>query len=186
MLKFISSGYSKATLLIISGIIIAFFPDIIFGTVSIIGGIVLAVSIISLIMKLLSGGMFFIGGNIVGIIAGIAIMLLPSLIKNGVPIAIGLFMIITGTERIVRAVKNSGGRNYKLINGISGGITLLLGIFIMSHSNGIGSLLGIITGIALIGMGALNVWSERNPSVKSDEIIDIDSYNISDDKKSLK
>ena len=186
MLKFISSGYSKATLLIVSGIIIAFFPGIISGAASIIGGIVLVVSIVSLVMKFMSGGAFSIGGNIVGILAGIAIMLLPSLIHNGIPIAVGLFLIITGTERIVRAVKNSGGRNYKIINGIFGGITLVLGIFVMCHTHGISSFLRIIIGIALIVMGALNVWSEKNPSASDDGIIDVDSYSVSDDKKFLK
>ncbi|MBQ3855092.1 MAG: hypothetical protein II762_00185, partial [Ruminococcus sp.] len=69
------NGYTKGVLLIVAGLLIAFFPGLISGIFYTIGGIILAFSIVSLIAGIGTfGGKILGGGSIAGIIIGIVII----------------------------------------------------------------------------------------------------------------
>ncbi|MBP3249306.1 MAG: DUF308 domain-containing protein [Ruminococcus sp.] len=181
------NGYTKGVLLIVAGLLIAFFPGLISGIFYTIGGIILAFSIVSLIAGIGAfGGKIFGGGSIAGIIIGIVIISLPSLVHIGIPLIAGVVFASTGLERLFTAIQAKKlGKNW-IISLVAAIVLLLIGGTLMFHPVKTGTAARILLGAALVGVGVFNSFVDSKNSSDTGGIIDVDSYTVKDDTKYLK
>ena len=167
----------KATVMAVSGILIAFFPGVINELFYMVGGLVIAVNIILLIMKLLSGGGISSAvNNIIGIIVGVIINALPSFVHTGIPLIAGIIIGFSGIDRLVTSISYNGGKR-NIIIGIA--LIILSGVLIFNTA-AITKPVRIIIGLVLVGMALFNLFnSGHGQSSGSGNVIDVDDYNIS-------
>ena len=180
-------GYSKGVLLIVAGLLIAFFPGLISGLFYIIGGIILAFSIVSLIAGLVTpGGTFIRGGSVAGIVIGGLVIALPSLVHIGIPLIAGIIFGAAGLDRIGTALQSRKyGKNWTMT--LAAGIVLLIvsGVLIF-HPIDSGTIARILLGAVMVGVGVFNICVDRKYAPGPGDIIDVDSYTVRDDTKYLK
>ncbi|MBQ8959771.1 MAG: DUF308 domain-containing protein [Ruminococcus sp.] len=178
------NGYTKGVLLIVAGLMIAFFPGLISGIFYTIGGIILAFSIVSLFASL--GGRAFGGGSIVGIVIGIVIISLPSLVHIGIPLIAGAVFASSGLERLFAANQaRKIGKNW-IVSLIAAIVLLLVGGVLIFHPVKTGTAARILLGAALVGVGVFNSFVDSKNAPGPGDIIDVDSYTVRDDTKYLK
>ena len=167
----------KAAVMAVSGILIAFFPGVINELFYMVGGLVIAVNIILLIMKLLSGGGISSAvNNIIGIIVGVIINALPSFVYTGIPLIAGIIIGFSGIDRLVRSISYGSGK----LSIITGAALVIAGGILIFYNANISNTVRIIIGLALIAMAVFNLFnSGHGQSSGSGNIIDVDDYNIS-------
>ena len=177
MLSINKDKLTKAIIMIASGLLIAFFPGVINKLFYITGVLVIAVSVITLVIKLVTGnGILSSVNNIVGIIAGALIIWFPSLITVGIPLIAGIMTGFSGIDRIFRSIEN-GLDKKSLIMGI---ICVIAGGILVFYNNDVSNTMRIIIGLVLVGMGIFNLFiKESGKNTSSDNIIDVDDYKIS-------
>ena len=168
-MKISNSDYiAKGLTLIISGVLIGFFPNIIAWIFYIIGGIIVLSSIFMLLGGVNSGmDGTLAGSSIAGIIIGVIVLLLPRVIS----------VIFYAISRLSRLFKSGEDKN---LNKISLGFSLALlafGIFLLFRPFAAGNLARIIIGIIMILLGVFNFYvahmiNKRNKDSAPD-IIDV-------------
>lgn len=174
-MKEVSSNYiTKGIIFILCGILIGFLPGIVNWIFYIIGGLIVAASVLLLLKSLSGGDGSLVGGSLVGVIIGAVVMLIPRILHIGIPIAAGIFFIIQGFTKIVSAVKSDDAKKPKLIFGI---ILLLFGGFLLGSPWRAGTIVRIIIGLVLIAIGSFyfyvaHVAKQRGDS-GSNDIIDV-------------
>ena len=181
------TGYTKGIALIISGLLIAFFPGIISRLFYIIGLMIVIISAISLLAGLFApGGKVISGGAIVGIIIGAVILFLPSFVHIGIPLIAGVVFATSGLDRIATAIRcKSSGSNW-LLTLIPGIALLILGGALILHPGNASRIARIIIGLVMIAVGVFNLLMDRKSAPGPGAIIDVDSYTVHDDQKYLK
>ncbi|MBQ1464923.1 MAG: DUF308 domain-containing protein [Ruminococcus sp.] len=173
---------SKGVLLIIAGLLIAFFPGVINKLFYLLGMGLIIFSIVSVVMSVLAGAPRFAGG-VIGVIAGIVITSLPSFVKVGVPMIAGIIFLTSAIERL-----GSAWRSYKagmrFIPGVIPGILgLIAGGFLLFHPLGSSTFIRIVLGFILIALGSFNIFTDLKINRPADDgIIDVKDYTVSDDK----
>ncbi|MBR1591881.1 MAG: DUF308 domain-containing protein [Ruminococcus sp.] len=175
MTKINRDKIGKAAVMIISGLLIAFFPAVINRLFYIVGGLLIVVNIVLIVMKLISGGSISsTANNIIGIFIGIIINALPSFVYTGIPLIAGIIIGFSGIDRIFGAISN-GKDTRSLITGI---VLLIIGGILIFYNVNVTNTMRMIIGLALIAMGVFNLFSggRGNPSGK---IIDVDSFRVS-------
>ncbi|MBE6863659.1 MAG: hypothetical protein E7495_03680 [Ruminococcus flavefaciens] len=178
-MKISNSDYiAKGLTLIISGVLIGFFPNIIAWIFYIIGGIIVLSSVFMLLGGVNSGmDGTLAGSSIAGIIIGVIVLLLPRVISVGIPIVAGIVFIFYAISRLSRLFKSGEDKN---LNKISLGFSLALlafGIFLLFRPFAAGNLARIIIGIIMILLGVFNFYvahmiNKRNKDSAPD-IIDV-------------
>ena len=85
-MKIDNSGFTaKCIILIISGALIAFFPQVITWMFYILGGIIIVSCLFIMLTSMGSGdGSLMSSGSIVGILIGVGIMFLPKILTIGI------------------------------------------------------------------------------------------------------
>ena len=181
MKNYSSHSVSKGVLLIIAGLLIAFFPGVINKLFYLLGMGLIIFSVVSVVMSVLAGMPSFTG-PVVGVIAGIIIISLPSFVTVGVPMIAGIVFITSALERLgsaYRCYKAGAGFWLKAILGIIG---LSAGCFLLFHPLGSSSIIRMILGFILIALGAFNIFTDLKINRPPDDgIIDVEHYTISDD-----
>lgn len=179
----------KGVILSFSGVLIAFFPNVINWLFYIIGGIIVFACILSALSSVFGGeGTFMLPAGLAGAALGVGIILLPRFINIQIPVIAGLIFVIMGAIRLSKAVTNKeGNRKADIILGllfIAGGVTLLFNPFKA------GKALRIMTGLIMIGFAVFNFYvayviKQRNDAY-SPKIVNVDDYTVKDDFKQLK
>lgn len=160
----------KGTVMIVSGLIVAFFPGIISSLFYLIGTAVILFCVINIIKALVSGVPVAVIPNVLGILAGSAITSLPHFVTTIIPLTIGLILVFNGVDYIGKAVTNSGSR---ILNIILAVVALGLGCTLLFHLVKAGNVTRIIAGLVMIGAGAYDFFTSRNSGGGNGDIIDI-------------
>ena len=174
---------AKSIILIISGIIIAFFPGIISSLFYLIGTAVIIFCVINIIKSLITANPVAVVPNVIGIIVGGAITSLPHFVQTIIPLTIGLILAFNGLDFVGKAISNVGSRVLNIILAV---ITLGLGCTLLFHLVKAGNATRIIAGLIMVGAGVYDFLSGKNSSGGNGGIIDVDSYSVRDDNKYLK
>ncbi|MDE6035194.1 MAG: DUF308 domain-containing protein [Ruminococcus sp.] len=160
----------KGLILLISGIIIAFFPGVISSLFYIIGMAVIIFSVINIIRSLTAGNRLIIP-DIIGIIIGGAITSLPHFVQTIIPLTIGLILAFNGIDYAVRAFNNNGGS--RIVNAILASIDLVLGGTLLFNLISAGNATRIIAGIVMIATGIYDCISGKKSGGNNGDIIDL-------------
>lgn len=174
---------AKGIILIISGIIVAFFPGIISSLFYLIGTAVIIFCVINIIKSLITANPVAVVPNVIGIIVGGAITSLPHFVQTIIPLTIGLILAFNGIDFVGKAISNVGSRVLNIILAV---ITLGLGCTLLFHLVKAGNATRIIAGLIMVGAGVYDFLSGQNSSGGNSGIIDVDSYSVRDDNKYLK
>lgn len=174
---------AKGIILIISGIIVAFFPGIISSLFYLIGTAVIIFCVINIIKSLITANPVAVVPNVIGIIVGGAITSLPHFVQTIIPLTIGLILAFNGLDFVGKAISNVGSRVLNIILAV---ITLGLGCTLLFHLVKAGNATRIIAGLIMVGAGVYDFLSGKNSSGGNGGIIDVDSYSVRDDNKYLK
>lgn len=160
----------KGTVMIASGIIVAFFPGIISSLFYIIGMAIIIFSVINIVKSLIAGSPAGILPNVIGIIIGSAITSLPHFVQMVIPLTIGIILAVNGLDFAAKAFSNVGSR---IINIIMAVITLGLGCTLLFNLVGAGNATRTIAGLVMIGAGVYDFFTSRNSGGGNGTIIDI-------------
>lgn len=174
----------KGLILIISGVIIAFFPNIISKLFYLIGVIIILFFAVKIIKAIISADCnpLSITLDVFGIIAGGIITSLPSFVQIMIPLTVGFILTANGIDFIVKALSSPYKR---IINAVVAVILTGLGVTLMFNLVKAGGAIRITAGIIMIVAGAYDFFMSRH-SYESGGIIDVDSYTVKDDTKFLK
>lgn len=194
-MKIDNTGYIvKGILLAVCGVLFAFFPNVISWTFYIIGGIIVAGSILTGLGGITQGDGSLLPAGGIGAAIGLFIMCLPKVISAHISIIVGLIILIISIVQIVKALTKEMKKGLKILQ-LSFGIILLLGsVFLIFDPFKGGNIIRIIVGIIMIGYAAFNFYvayviNERNGGVitntssanKYDNIIDTSGHDVPDD-----
>lgn len=159
-MKISTSDYiTKGFALVISGVLIGFFPNIISWIFYILGGIIVLSSVFMLLGGVNSGmDGTLAGSSIAGIIVGVIVLLLPRVISVGIPIVAGIVFIIYGISRLSKLFKRGEDKNVNKISLAFSLVLLAFGIFLLFRPFSAGTVARIIIGIILIILGVFNFY----------------------------
>lgn len=175
---------AKGTIMIVSGIVVAFFPSIISKLFYLIGMAVIIFCVINIIKSLVAGNPVSVVSNVIGILIGSAITSLPHFVQTIIPLTVGIILALNGIDYIGKAIANIGSR---VLNVILAVIALGLGCTLLFHLVKAGNVTRIIAGLIMIGTGVYDFFTGHNSGSNSGSgIIDVDSYSVKDDNKFLR
>ncbi len=174
---------AKGIILIISGIIVTFFPGIISSLFYLIGTAIIIFCVINIIKSLITANPISIIPNVIGIIIGGVVTSLPHFVQTIIPLTIGLILAFNGLDHVGKAISNVGSRAFNIILAV---ITLGLGCTLLFHLVKAGNATRIIAGLVMVGAGVYDFLSGKNSSGGNGGIIDVDSYSVKDDNKFLR
>lgn len=176
--------YSFETIIIILGIIIIFNPAIIDTIFNIFGVIIVAYNVIKFVMgKLGKAPEYPIMKFIFGLLLGISVSAIPHMVKFGIPLVLGCFVLYNGLERLILSYQikqHSGKYGTSLIMGI---VFSLLGILVIINPFKTSSFLFRILGIVLAGMGVMKIVSDMRIRKQNEDIIPDVIEGVFHDKK---
>lgn len=188
-MKISKAGYiAKGLFFTILGALTAFFPGIISMFFYIVGGVIVISCVVSIISS--GGDGVMTGAGIGGIIVGVLVIMLPKIIEVSIPIIAGILFIGYGLKCLGKAFKSEKPKDSRIVSGGFGAFIIIAGIVLVVNPFSAGNVARIAIGIALILMGVFNFLvagaiTKRSKNSPSD-IIDINSYTVHDDNKSLR
>lgn len=191
-MKIDNSGYIfKGILLLVSGVLFAFFPGVVSWIFYIIGGIIIIGSIFTFIGGLGSGDA---GGllptSIVGAFIGLVVMYLPRIITSQISVIAGAIIAVIAITQIIKALNKELTKRMKIFQLVFSVLMLVGSIFLIFNPFHGGKIIRIIIGLVMIGFAAFNFYvayviNERNGGVIStDGVIDTHGYEAKDDSNS--
>ena len=181
---FMKTNMAKGTIMIVSGIIVTFFPSIISKLFYLIGMAVIIFCVINIIKSLVSGNPVSVISNVIGICVGSAITSLPYFMKTIIPLTVGIILAVNGIDYIGKAISNTGSR---ILNIILAVVALGLGCMLLFNLVKAGNITRIIAGLVMIATGAYDFFIGRNSdNGNGSGIVDVDSYTVHDDNRFLK
>ncbi|MCM1507649.1 MAG: hypothetical protein NC177_11020 [Ruminococcus flavefaciens] len=161
---------AKGIIMLVSGIIVAFFPGIISSLFYLIGTAIIIFCVINIIKSLIAGNPVSVLPNVLGIIAGSAVTSLPHFVQTIIPLTIGLILAFNGIDYAGKAIANVGSRVLNIVLAV---IALGLGCTLLFHLVKAGNATRIIAGLVMIGAGAYDCLTNRNSGGGNGTIIDI-------------
>lgn len=177
------STTAKGIIMVVSGIIVAFFPSIISSLFYIIGTAVILFCVINIIKSLVAGNPHIIP-NIIGIIIGGTITSLPHFVQTIIPLTIGFILTFNGIDYAHKAVTNSNSRVLNIVLAVIG---IGLGGTLLFHLVTAGNATRIIAGLIMIATGAYDFFtSSKSGDNGNSGIIDVTNYSVKDDNKFLR
>ena len=199
-MKIDNTGYIvKGILLAVCGVCFAFFPNVISWTFYIIGGIIVAGSVLTGLGGITQGdgSLLPVGG--IGAAIGLFIMCLPKVISAHISIIVGFIILIIAIVQIIKALTKEMKKGLKIFQLVFGIILLIGSVFLIFDPFKGGNIIRIIVGIILIGYALFNFYvayviNERNGGVvsntsaakKYDDIIDTVGHNVPDNDNTPK
>ena len=191
-MKIDNTGYIvKGILLAVCGVCFAFFPNVISWTFYIIGGIIVAGSVLTGLGGITQGdgSLLPVGG--IGAAIGLFIMCLPKVISAHISIIVGFIILIIAIVQIIKALTKEMKKGLKIFQLVFGIILLIGSVFLIFDPFKGGNIIRIIVGIILIGYALFNFYvayviNERNGGVvsntsaakKYDDIIDTVGHDV--------
>ena len=176
----------KGILLLICGVLFAFFPGVFSWIFYMIGAVIVIGSIATVIGGLGSGDAGgLLPAGIGGCLLGLFVMYLPQIISSQISIIAGIILAIVAITQIVKALSKDLTKKMKLLQLIFGCLLLVGSIFFIFNPKG-ENIIRIIIGLVMIGFSAFNFYvayliNERNGGViSSDNIIDTHGYESKD------
>ncbi len=177
----------KGAALAICGVLIAFFPNVITWLFYIVGGIIIAGSVIAFLGSLTGGdtGFMFIGA-LIGAGIGIFIIYLPNIIMVNIPVIAGIVFGFIGIMRIMKACSDKTPHDKKTQNIVFAVILLVTALIFIMNPFKVSTAIRIIIGLVMIALSAFNFYvayaiSQRNQTIQPD-IIDVTGHTVDDDK----
>ena len=155
MKKIFNIRYTSLYLLIVSGLILAFFPDIISYIFYILGSSVIVYYIIKFIMSCVNEKNYKLHELIFGIIIGTLIIILPNFLSLGIPIVAGAFILVNGIERLIKAFEIRKGGYKWCIPAVAGVIFSVFGIYILANPKEISLTICRLIGVAILIIGII-------------------------------
>lgn len=199
-MKIDNTGYIvKGILLAVCGVCFAFFPNVISWTFYIIGGIIVAGSVLTGLGGITQGdgSLLPVGG--IGAAIGLFIMCLPKVISAHISIIVGFIILIIAIVQIIKALTKEMKKGFKIFQLVFGIILLIGSVFLIFDPFKGGNIIRIIVGIILIGYALFNFYvayviNERNGGVvsntsaakKYDDIIDTVGHDVPDNNNTPK
>ncbi|WP_028515505.1 DUF308 domain-containing protein [Ruminococcus flavefaciens] len=199
-MKIDNTGYIvKGILLAVCGVCFAFFPNVISWTFYIIGGIIVAGSVLTGLGGITQGdgSLLPVGG--IGAAIGLFIMCLPKVISAHISIIVGFIILIIAIVQIIKALTKEMKNGFKIFQLVFGIILLIGSVFLIFDPFKGGNIIRIIVGIILIGYALFNFYvayviNERNGGVvsntsaakKYDDIIDTVGHDVPDNDNTPK
>lgn len=171
----------KGIVMIVSGIIVAFFPGIISSLFYLIGTAVIIFCVVNIIKSLITANPVSIVPNVLGILIGSAITSLPHFVQTVIPLTVGLILVFNGIDYIGKVIYNIGSR---IVNILLAVVAIGLGCILLFHLVKAGNATRIIAGLVLIGTGAYDFITGHkggNIGGGNSDVIDVDSYSVKDD-----
>lgn len=180
MSLFKTNALSKGIMLMVTGLIIAFFPDVISKLVYIISISIIFFSSIRMIKSLIEDkSVSFILINSSGIFIGVIIMFLPSFIKIGIPLITGIILGSAGLDRIYTAVDLKRSGCSWIGKTVIGTIFLITALTIFIHPFRSSNVLRITIGLIIVVIGLINIFTHiYNKKDHKNTIIDIENNSI--------
>ncbi|WP_295089296.1 DUF308 domain-containing protein [Ruminococcus sp.] len=183
----------KAILLLVCGILFAFFPGVISWVFYIIGGAIIIGSLFTALSSLGDGGSLLPAG-VVGVLIGLLVIYIPKFIASQMSVITGIILGILAITQIVKSLSKELTKGLKLLQLFFGIALLVSSVFLIFNPFKGGHIIRIIIGLVIIGFAAFNFYvayviSERNGEViDSSNIIDSNAYDVHDnnDQKLLK
>ena len=195
-MKIDNTGYIiKAILLLVCGILFAFFPGVISWVFYIIGGIIIIGSLLTGLSSLGGGdGGSLLPAGAVGVLIGLLIIYIPKFIASKMSVIAGIILGIIAVSQIVKALSKELTKGLKIFQLIFGIALLISSVFLIFNPFRGGKIIRLIIGLVMIGFAAFNFYvayviSERNGEViESNNIVDANGYEVHDnnDQKLLK
>ena len=179
----------KGITLTLCGLLIAFFPGVISWIFYIIGGIIIAASIISFLASLGDDTGFMFVSAIIGVAAGLFIIYLPRIIMVNIPVIAGIIFAIMGIMRLIDGFSNKTLPDKKTQNFVFAVLLIVLALFCIFNPFKVSTFIRIVIGVIMLGMAAFNFYvayaiKQRNDNSRP-EIIDVSGTTV-DDTKHLK
>lgn len=185
-MKIDNTGYIiKAILLLVCGVLFAFFPGVISWVFYIIGGAIIIGSVFSALSSLGDGGSLLPAG-IVGVLIGLLVIYIPKFIASQMSVIAGIILGILAVTQIVKALSKELTKGLKILQLIFGIALLISSVFLIFNPFKGGKIIRIIIGVVIMGFAAFNFYvayviSERNGEViGSDGIVDTNAYEVND------
>jgi uncharacterized membrane protein HdeD (DUF308 family) len=185
-MKIDNTGYIiKAILLLVCGVLFAFFPGVISWVFYIIGGAIIIGSVFSALSSLGDGGSLLPAG-IVGVLIGLLVIYIPKFIASQMSVIAGIILGILAVTQIVKALSKELTKGLKILQLIFGIALLISSVFLIFNPFKGGKIIRIIIGVVIMGFAAFNFYvayviSERNGEViGSDDIVDTNAYEVND------
>ena len=177
------STTAKGIIMLVSGIIVAFFPNIISSLFYIIGMAVILFCLINIIKSLIAGNPVIVP-NVIGILVGGAITSLPHFVQTIIPLTIGFILAFNGIDYACKAIANTDSRVLNIILAVIG---IGLGGTLLFHLVTAGNATRIIAGLIMIATGAYDFFTSRKSGNDGNSgIIDVSNYSVKDDNKFLR
>lgn len=174
---------AKGIIMVVSGIIVAFLPNIISSLFYLIGVAVIIFCVINIIKSLIAGKPVSVIPNVLGILVGSAVTSLPHFVQTIIPLTVGLILAFNGLDYAAKALANVGSR---VLNVVLAVIGLGLGFTLLFNLVQAGNATRIIAGLVMVGAGVYDFLSDKNSGESTSGIIDVESYSVKDDSKFLK
>ena len=199
-MKIDNTGYIvKGILLAVCGVCFAFFPNVISWTFYIIGGIIVAGSVLTGLGGITQGDGSLLPVAGIGAAIGLFIMCLPKVISAHISIIVGFIILIIAIVQIIKALTKEMKKGLKIFQLVFGIILLIGSVFLIFDPFKGGNIIRIIVGIILIGYALFNFYvayviNERNGGVvsntsaakKYDDIIDTVGHDVPDNDNTPK
>ena len=195
-MKIDNTGYIiKGILLLICGILFAFFPGVISWVFYIIGGIIIIGSILTGLSSLGGGdGGSLLPAGVVGVLIGLLIIYIPKFIASKMSVIAGIILGVIAVTQIVKALSKELTKGLKIFQLIFGIALLVSSVFLIFNPFRGGKIIRLIVGLVMMGFAAFNFYvayviSERNGEViSSNNVVDANAYEVHDpdDQKLLK
>lgn len=186
-MKISNTGYiMKGIALAICGSLITFFPGVISGIFYVIGGIIIAASVIGLISSMGNDGGFAFVSGIIGVAVGGFIIYLPRLIMVNIPVIAGVIFGIMGIMRVVSALSTKTPSDKQTQSWVFAVILIVLSLFCIINPFKVSTVIRIVIGLVMFAIAAFNFYvayviKQRNES-RNPDIIDVQGKTVDDNK----
>ena len=195
-MKIDNTGYIiKAILLLVCGILFAFFPGVISWVFYIIGGIIILGSVATAFSSFGGdGGGSLIPAGAIGVLIGLFVIYIPRFIASKMSVIAGLILGVIAITQIVKALSKELTKGLKIFQLIFGIALLVSSIFLIFNPFHGGKVIRFLIGLVMLSFAAFNFYvayviSQRNGEViDASSVVDTHGYDVSDkdDQKLLK
>lgn len=164
--------YGFEAILIILGVIIIIKPSFIDLVFNIFGIVTVLYNVFKFVMgKMGKAPEYPMPKFIIGIILGIAIASIPHMVKFGIPLVLGCFVLYNGIEKLVQSyqIKQCGGNSRTPL--VMGAVFSIIGILVIINPFKTSAFLMRLLGIILAGQGVLRITSDMRIRKQNEDII---------------
>ena len=185
MKRILKIKYLAQYILIIAGVIIAVFPQIIKWIFYSVGAFAILYSIIRFsYSKKKNKGTFPLYKLIAGLIIGIGSIIVPSFLELGIPIFAGAFIMINGFEKFMNAFEKRKEGNDWIVPLVMGIIYSLFSFYIIANPDDVTETVSRIIGVILIIIGISKLVGKLTESQKrkndTSGVLEVKNYKVDD------